>query len=343
MKKLFILTGVAALVGAMAWLAPTQAQEIVSTAVNAADQGVTGKKLLLKSNPKMVLLSKDALVVPGANGSSADPRCAPDGSGLGGSVKLDDGTNSVTLSMPCANWNANGSDSLYKYKDSSGVPKTAKLKAGLLKVGSPAGMGGFSVPNGAATVNVEVTVGTDKYCMSFTGTGDGSKFVVKDASAGSCLPPATATETVTATPTLTPTVTPTLTTQTCGNDVREGAEECDGSDSNGCSSIICASNCTCVESSSDPVCCKFSAAGGFCGGSDAGNCVLFGGVPVTGGMVCDASLTCSPGPGTPGPCCEWSMPTACEMGWSQVQCQNAGIPGGTYSGNAVCMPSGSCQ
>jgi hypothetical protein len=163
---------------------------VVSTAVNAADQGISGKKLLLKSNPKMVLLSKDALVLPGANGSSSDPRCVADGgSGSGASVALSAGTTSATLSMPCANWSANGSGTLYKYKDSAGTPKTAKIKAGLLKVGSP-GMGGFPVPNGAATVNVEVTVGTDKYCMSFTGTGDGSKFLVKDATAGSCAPPA---------------------------------------------------------------------------------------------------------------------------------------------------------
>src|SRR5262245_32464653 len=163
---------------------------LVSSVANAADKGVTGKKLLLKSNPKMVLLSKDALVVPGANGSSSDPRCVADGgSGSGVSVKLDDGITGVMLSMPCEKWVTNGSGSLYKYKDSAGVPKTAKVKAGLLKVGSPDGIGGFSVPTGDATVSVEVTVGTDKYCMAFTGTGDGNKFLVKDAPAGSCGPP----------------------------------------------------------------------------------------------------------------------------------------------------------
>ena len=178
---------------------------------NAADQAISGKKLLLKSNPKMVLISKDLLVTAGANGSSADPRCVGDGGGgLGGSVKLDDGSNSVTLAMPCANWSTNGAGSLYSYKDTAGVPKKAKIKAGLLKVVSPAGMGGFPVPPGAATVDVEVQVGSDKYCMTFSGTGDGNKFVVKDAVATSCAA-ATPTPTATNTPTDGPTSTPTPT------------------------------------------------------------------------------------------------------------------------------------
>jgi acetyl esterase/lipase len=41
--------------------------------------------------------------------------------------------------------------------------------------------------------------------MTFTGTGDGSKFLVKDAAAGTCPPDPTATPTPTATPSVTPT------------------------------------------------------------------------------------------------------------------------------------------
>lgn len=162
---------------------------VCGSAAHATDQGITGKKVLLKSNPKMVLLSKDALVVPGANGSSSDPRCVADGgSGSGASIALSDGTNNATLNMPCANWSANGAGTLYKYKDAAGTPKVGKIKAGLLKVVSP-GMGSFPVPNGAATVNVEVTIGADKYCMTFVGNGDGGKFLVKDAATGTCACP----------------------------------------------------------------------------------------------------------------------------------------------------------
>ena len=66
--------------------------------------------------------------------------------------------------------------------------KSVEVTAGLLKVvgkGVP-----FPVPNGAATVNVVLGLdgSTNRYCMSFSGIGDGSKFIFEDASAGSCGP-----------------------------------------------------------------------------------------------------------------------------------------------------------
>ena len=42
---------------------------LIASSVRAADQGVTGKKLLLKNTPKLVLLSKD----PGISIVGADP------------------------------------------------------------------------------------------------------------------------------------------------------------------------------------------------------------------------------------------------------------------------------
>jgi len=91
----------------------------------AGGQNISGKKLLLKSKSgkeKIVLLSKDGLVNAGANGGSADPRCLPDGSGWGGAVALDGGTNTAVLSMGCgdstAGWTTNGAGSRYKFKNS---------------------------------------------------------------------------------------------------------------------------------------------------------------------------------------------------------------------------------
>jgi len=208
---------------------------VAESNAHATDQGITGKKLLLKSNPKMVLLSKDGAVVPGATGSSADPRCLADGgSGSGASVTLSkNGFDTVTLSMPCANWSANSAGTLYKYKDTTGTPKVGKIKDGLLTVISP-GMGGFPVPNGVWTVTAEVAIGTDKYCMSFSGTGDGDKFLVKDqAGVGTC-----------------------AVSQTCGNNVREGTEICDGTDS-------CPQGCSSDCSSCPPIPCQ-ATTGGFC-------------------------------------------------------------------------------
>jgi hypothetical protein len=282
----------------------------------AADVPIAGKKFLLKSNPKMVLLSKDALVVPGAAGSFSDPRCVPDGgSGLGGSVELENATHSVTLSMPCANWSANGSGTLYKYKDAAGTPKIGKIKAGLLKVVSP-GMGAFPVPNGASTVDATVRVGADKYCMILDGTGDGTKFLVKNAAAthcpecgnnwvdgneacdgfdddacpGNCLS--------------------TCRCALCGNNVLEGTEECDVTQDDACPGN-CQANCTCPQVCGNEIqqgteeCDGIDAAA--CPGDCLSDCSCAAACPVSGGdslaclsyaganckTCCDADPTCS--------------------------------------------------
>jgi acetyl esterase/lipase len=174
----------------------------------AADQGITGKKLLLRSTPHLVLLSKDPTIsIAGSN---------PVG-GLDSSIFFDDGTNTATLSLPASNWSANSTGTIFKYKNTlapagPSVVKIAKLKTGLLKVvakGLP-----VPVPTGAGPATIDVVLslagGANRYCMTFTGTGDGSKFLVKDAGPGSCPAAATVTPTATPTRTPTPTATPTL-------------------------------------------------------------------------------------------------------------------------------------
>jgi hypothetical protein len=175
---------------------------LVGSAANAADQAITGKRLLLKPSGKLVLLSKDASV----SITGSDPV-----GGADSSVSFDDGSGPVTFSLPKTLWSTNGSGTLFKYKNSAApagpsVVKIAKVKPGLLKVvakGLP-----FGVPAGTASIDVVFSLdgGTNRYCMTFTGTGDGSKFLVKDAAAGTCPPPP---PTPTATPTPPPTATPT--------------------------------------------------------------------------------------------------------------------------------------
>ena len=172
--------------------------------VRAADQGITGRKFLLKSTPKLVLLSKD----PTISIIGSDPI-----GGSASSITFDDGTNTATLALPSSNWSANGSGTLFKYRNSSApsgpsVVKIVKVKAGLLKVvakGLP-----IPVPNGPATIDVVLRLdgGTNAYCMTFDGTGDGARFLVKDAEAGICPSSPTATRTPTSTATPTPTGTP---------------------------------------------------------------------------------------------------------------------------------------
>lgn len=153
----------------------------------ALDAPITGKRLLLKSTPKLVLLAKDAAI----DITGLDPRCpAPDSS-----LTMDDGVNTATLVLPCGNWIANSVETLYSFRNPSApagpsVVKLAKVRAGYFKVvGSD--LGGLPIPNGAATIDVVLNLAgiTRRYCMTFTGTGDGSKLVTKDAPAGSCPAP----------------------------------------------------------------------------------------------------------------------------------------------------------
>ena len=193
-------------------------------------QAITGKKLLLKSS-KFVLLSKD----PSISVAGSDPV-----SGADSSITFNDGSTTADLALPATLWSANGAGTAFKYKnpDAPGGPsivKVAKVKSGLLKVvgkGAP-----VAVPNGPASIDVVFRLdgGTNTYCMTFSGTGDGNKLLVKDASAGTC--PAAV----------------------CGNDVREDAEACDGSDDAVCPGD-CLSDCTCAAqcpvSPSDPTVCQ---------------------------------------------------------------------------------------
>lgn len=181
----------------------------------AAEQGIGAKKLLLKGS-KFVIVSKDASIAI----TGSDPV-----GGADSSLTFDDGNGAVTLSLPAGLWSTNGSGSLFKYKNAlapagPSAVRIVKTKAGLIKIVGKAAP--IPVPSGAATIDVRLSLDgtTNIYCMTFTGTGDGSKFLVKNAAVGSCPPPtatptashtATATNTPTATATDTPTQTPTAT------------------------------------------------------------------------------------------------------------------------------------
>jgi hypothetical protein len=190
---------------------------MIDVVVHAADQGVTGKKLLLKDSGKFVLLSKDpAISIAGSEAIQSSDS----------TLTFDDGSGPVTLTLPVSHWSTNSATTILKFKN-PGAPvgsivKIVKIKSGLLKAvskGLP-----FPVPNGAATIDVVLSLngGTNRYCMTFAGTGDGAKFFVKDASAGTCPSPAS-----------------------CGNDVQESGETCDGSDAPACPGD-CLNDCTCA-------------------------------------------------------------------------------------------------
>ena len=139
---------------------------------NAADTGITGKKLLLKSPSKIVLLSKDLAITT----MGSDPM-----GGVDSSVSFNDGNGAVTFSLPATLWSTNRSSTRFKYKNASAPSgpspvKITRVKDGLLKIvakGLP-----FAVPNGPASIAVVLSLdgGSNTYCMNFTGTGDGGNF-----------------------------------------------------------------------------------------------------------------------------------------------------------------------
>jgi hypothetical protein len=182
-----------ALVGTLLW---------IGTA-NATDQSITGKKLLITGTGlKVLVLSQD----PSISIAGSNPILGADSS-----LTLDDGVAPpIIFSLPKSLWSRNGAGTVFKYRNSSAPSgpsaiEIAQLKSGLLKV-VEAGAN-LNVPNGPATLNVTLSLdgGTNRYCLTFAGTGDGSKFVVRNAPAGTCPP----------TPTPTPTATPTFTSTPC--------------------------------------------------------------------------------------------------------------------------------
>jgi hypothetical protein len=120
------------------------------------------------------------------------------------------------------------------------VVKIVKAKAGLLKLvakGLP-----FAVPTGNASIDVVLSLdgGTNTYCMTFSGFGNGSTFLVKDAAPGNC--------------------------RVCGDNDEDVGEQCDGTDDAACPGS-CLGDCTC------PVCGDNNAEGlEACDGADDAAC-----------------------------------------------------------------------
>src|SRR5262249_26245621 len=116
------------------------------------------------------------------------------------------------------------------------------------------GLGGFPIPNGSATVNAILTLGGngERYCMAFSGTGNGTTFVVRNSAAAAC--PVCGNNTVEPSEACRGTADAdchgeceadcTCPAPICGNNVREASEVCDGSDATACPGA-CLSDCTC--------------------------------------------------------------------------------------------------
>ena len=74
---------------------------------HATNQGITGKKLLIKSG-KFVLLSKDpSISIAGSDAVG----------GADSSITFNDGSGPVSLALPKTLWSVNGGATVFKYKN----------------------------------------------------------------------------------------------------------------------------------------------------------------------------------------------------------------------------------
>src|SRR5262245_58138000 len=141
--------------------------------VFAADQLLTGKKLLIKNPPsgvtknKTVNLSKDPTITIGAAGGTGDQTCGGAGGG-GGSITLDTtgAAGDVTINLPCANWSTNAANNQYKYKDATKATCNIVLvKPGkLAKAVCLGSQVAIDVQAGMAPVGVAIRLNQDRYC-----------------------------------------------------------------------------------------------------------------------------------------------------------------------------------
>lgn len=177
---------------------------------HAADQGVSGKKLLLRSSGRLVLISRD----PGLSILGSNPTGGSDSS-----ISFDRGDGPVTYALPRSLWTSNLPQTLYRYRNVAAPAgpspvRAVKVRNGLLRVVSKAIP--FPVPAGPASIDVRFDLdgGSNSYCMTFAAVGDGTRFVARDVPAATCPPLPTPTATPTATATPTETHTPALITVT---------------------------------------------------------------------------------------------------------------------------------
>jgi phosphatidylethanolamine-binding protein (PEBP) family uncharacterized protein len=172
---------------------------VTALQVQAADQLIAGKKLLIKNPPsgaasnKVVHLGKDATITVDPAGGTGDPQCSGAGGG-GGSLRIvaSGGAGDITIPLPCAGWTTNGTNTLYKYKDTSSTTCTKVLvKNGVLAKAICKGPQVAIDLNGSMSpVAVVTTLNSQQYCTEFGGNvvQDGSNdktFLRKDAPAPS--------------------------------------------------------------------------------------------------------------------------------------------------------------
>ncbi len=281
-----------------------------------ADQLLAGKRLSIRKPSggvnRVVHLARDATLIVGNAGTTGDPRCSGAGGGGTSSLRIaaSGAAGDVVIPLPCAGWSSNAANTLYRYRDPSGVTCRLVLVKHHVFVKAVCSGPQVSIDHDAsmAPVAIATTLNAERYCTAFGGTivsdgADDQTFIARDAPVpAGC--PATSTTTTTS------------------------------STSSTTLSFCCALPGRCAFSSP-------SQPSEFC--AQAGGTVFpdYGCDGGTGG--------CVPGSGAAGPCCErtYIVPhqVSCESGPSVTgaSCVSGGNWVAAFYPSAVCTVSGACQ
>jgi hypothetical protein len=173
---------------------PGEVRRVASAPAGVA-QPLSGKRLVLRSNPVVRAVSKDTGLTLGAgNGSGDDPVLN------GGSLRVAStaGGFDDTYQLPAGNWEylgQSGQQKGYRYRDpdlANGPVKLVVVKNGKVVriVGKGSGLG-HTLGTNPDPVDVVLTAGARTYCMSFGGTTSftvNKVFTAKDAAAPAACP-----------------------------------------------------------------------------------------------------------------------------------------------------------
>jgi hypothetical protein len=275
----------------------------VATA-GAVDIPIPLRSYLNKPGTKTKFVAKGSFVLP-------DP-IADNPVSEGGEITVSQGMASETIALPSANWTALGNppgSRGFKYTDASGATcKRVRVTAGSIKgLCKPTTPGAPPYDAGSdAPISIVLSIGTatQRYCGGCPNGGTQRGNPQQITKLKDCQAPATCPAPA-ATPTATATATaaPTWTPQlgTC-----------------------CEFDVGCLVSESSFPCFQ-----------------LPGGTVVGGNTICDASGTCVPPPGTPGPCCEGTIMTfaACGTFADQAGCEG---DSGIFHPSAICARTIQC-
>jgi hypothetical protein len=303
---------------------------------SAADQAIVGKKLVIKNplsgtaNNRVLHLAKDPNINVGIAGSAGDPQCSGAGGGGTSSLRIvaSGGAGDITIPLPCGGWTTNGTNNLYRYRDTSGAScMVVVVKDGVLaKAVCKGSQVGIDLNGSMSPVTVVTTLNSEQYCTEFGGS------VVKDGSddktflrKGALAPVGCPTTTTTSTPPTTSTTTSTSTTSTSTSSTSTS------------STSTTTSPIPTTTSTTLTVCCDYPSA--CAAGDNAAGCIGGGGAVAAYGTVCDSSGDCVAPPGTPGSCCAFGNST-CQ---TNVDAEFCAIFSGEFHASSVCLPSGACS